>query len=210
MKKTVLTVIFGLLLFGQAFAQSQPIMGYDKVAWGASVLDVRRAYNLGHSFVLQENYNNDPNIASLVQTNVSDSIKERTFLFNRWKGNYQLYRVWVTYWDDSTVRNLQIGLSSRFGDRTDFRKDSEYQFNSWYIYRDTSTFGRYSPELVVELIHTYTNWADGGGLVIHDGKGNVLMNVESSDVGINIPVPLEVCYTWKKFRDEYQARNVQF
>jgi len=210
MKKTVLAVIFGLLVYGQTFAQSQPIMGYDKVKWGASVLDVRKAYNLGNSVPLQERYNNDPDSAALIQKNVSDTIKERTFLFNKWKGSYQLYRVWVEYWDDSTTQNLLIGLSNRFGDRTDFKKDSEHQFNNWYIYTDTSTFGKYSPELVVELFHVYTNWGGGGGLAITDANGNVFMNLGSSDVGINIPYPLQVCYTWKKFRDEYQARNVQF
>ena len=210
MKKRVLVVIFGLLVYGQTFAQSQPIMGYDKVKWGASVLDVRKAYNLGNSYVLEERYDNNPDAAALTQKNVSDSIKQRVFIFNKWKGNYQLYRVWVEYWDDSTVRNLQTGLSSRFGDRTDFKNNSEHQFNNYYIYQDVSTFGKYSPELVVELFHTYTNWAGGGGLVIHDGSGNVLMNLGSDDVGINIPTPLQVCYTWKKFRDEYQARNVQF
>ena len=210
MKKMVLMVVFVLSVYGQIFAQSQPIMGYDKVKWGATVLDVRKAYNLGNSYVLQERYNNDPNVAALIQKNVSDSIKERTFLFNKWKGNYQLYHVWVEYWDDSTVQNLLIGLAGRYGDRTDFKKDSEHQFNDWYKYTDTSTFGKYSPELIVELFHVYTNWAGGGGLVIVDGSGKTVMNLGSSDVGINIPVPLQVCYTWKKFRDEYQARNVQF
>ena len=210
MKKTGLMIIFSLLVYVQAFAQSQPIMGYDRVEWGASVLDVRKAYNLGNTFVLQERYENNPDIAALIQRNVSDIIKERTFLFNRWKGNYQLYRVWVTYWNDSSVRDLQTGLASRFGDRTDYNRASEHQFNNWYIYRDTSTFGRYSPELVVELLHTHTNWAGGGGMAITDASGNIIMNLGSSDVGINIPIPLQVSYTWKRFRDEYQTRNVQF
>jgi len=202
MKKMVLAVIFGLLVFGQIFAQSQPIMGYDQVKWGSSVLDVRKAYNLGNSYVLQENYENNPDVAALVQKNVSDVIKERNFLFNKWKGNYQLYRVWVKYWDDGTVQNLLTGLASRFGDRTDFKKDSEHQFNNWYIYTDTSTFGKYSPELIVELFHVYTNWTG-------EHAAN-FFGITRDDVGINIPVPLQVCYTWKKFRDEYQARNVQF
>ena len=210
MKKVVLIIIFSLLVFSQVFSQSRPIMGYDQVEWGSSVLDVRKAYNLGNSFVLQERYENDPNIAALLQRNVSDIIKERLFIFNRWKGNYQLYRVWVTYWDDSDVGNLLTGLSSRFGERTNHERASENQFNDWYIFRDTSTFERYSPELVVELIHTYTNWADDGDMVILDDSGNVLMSFGRSDVGINIPTPLQICYTWKKFRDEYQTRNVQF
>ena len=202
MKKIVLAVIFGLLVFGQTFSQSQPIMGYDIVKWGAPVLDVRKAYNLGNSYVLQENYENNPDVAALVQKNISDVIKERTFLFNKWKGNYQLYRVWVEYWDDSSVQNLLTGLANRFGDRTDYKKDSKNQFNNWYIYTDTSTFGKYSPELVVELFHVYTNWTGE-----HAARA---LGITRDDVGINIPVPLQICYTWKKFRDEYQARNVQF
>jgi len=212
MKKIVLAIIFGVLVYSQASAQSQPIMGYDKVKWGSSVLDVRKAYNLGNSYILEENYGNqDVNVAALVQKNVSDSIKERVFMFNKWKGNYQLYRVWVHYWDASTMQNLQTGLANRFGDRTDFKKDSRSTQSGDSIFTDTSTFGKYSPELVVELFHIYTDWAGGsGGFVFHDGKGNVLGTLGNSDVGINIPNPLQVCYTWKKFRDEYQARNVQF
>jgi len=137
MKKRVLTVILGILVFGQTFAQSQPIMGYDKVKWGASVLDVRKAYNLGNSYVLQERYENNPDIAALIQKNVSDSIKERIFLFNKWKGNYQLYRVWVEYLDDSTAQNLKTGLANRYGERTDFKKDSHERLE---VYRETITF----------------------------------------------------------------------
>jgi hypothetical protein len=184
MKKMVLMVIFGLLVYGQAFAQSEPIMGYDTLKWGSSVLDVRKAYNLGNRYVLQENYNKDPNVAILIQNNVSDSIRERHFLFNKWKGDYQLYRVWVYYRDARTVQNLQTGLTNRFGERTNYKKDEEGYLDS-SDESFTSTFGKYSPELVVELIYTESYY-------------------------LNIPDQLEVCYTWKKFRDEYQARNVQF
>ena len=85
MKKMVLVVFFGLMVLIQAFAQSRPIMGYDQVEWGASVLDVRRAYNLGNNVALQERYENNPDVAALIQRNVSDSIKERTFIFNKEK-----------------------------------------------------------------------------------------------------------------------------
>jgi len=200
MKKTVLMVIYGLLVYGQTFAQSEPIMGYDKVKWGASVLDVRKAYNLGNSVPLQENYGNqDVNVAALEQKNVSDSIKQRTFMFNKWKGNYQLYRVWVIYWDDSTVQNLLTGLTSRFGESTDIDRDSEGGGVA-LIVRDTLTFGKYAPELVVELFHTY-----GSGAFMTDANGNFMGNL-----GRTVSDPLQVCYTWKKFRDEYQSRNVEF
>ena len=189
--------------------------GYDQVEWGTSVDAVRKAYNLGNNFVLQENYDNDPNVAVLIQKNVSESIKQRVFMFNKWKGNYQLYRVWVTYFDASngTVQNLLTGLENKFGERTDFNKESKHQFNNWYVYRETSTFGKYSPELVVELVHIYTNYpaSNSSGLVITDNSGNVVMNLGSKDVGIDIgDSPLEICYTWKKFRDAYKSRNVEF
>jgi len=196
MKKMVLVVFFGLLFFGQIFAQSSPIMGYDQVKWGASVLDVRKAYNLGNSYVLQENFNQDVNIASLVQKNVSDVIKERQFLFNKWKGQYQLYRVWVTYWDDSTAQNLKTGLANRYGERTDLKRDSHERLEVW---KETITFGKYSPELIVELFHAYPKQDD----FYIPGLGTLKTVMD----GV---IPLQVCYTWKKLRDEYQARNVQF
>jgi hypothetical protein len=65
MKKIYLMAIFCLMIYGQACTQSRPIMGYDRVAWGASVNDIRRTYNLGNNIVLQENYDGSPDIAAL-------------------------------------------------------------------------------------------------------------------------------------------------
>ena len=101
---------------------------------------------------------------------------------------------------------MKTVLTNRFGNVTDTRYEGTSSRRDFSIF----VFGKYSPELVVELFHTYTNWAGGGGLAVTDASGKVLMNLGSGDVGINIPEPLEVCYTWKKFRDEYEARNVQF
>jgi len=175
MKKTVLAVIFVLLVYWQVFAQSAPIMGYDRVAWGASVSDVRREYNLGNNVVLQENYGDDPNIAALIQENVSDSIYGRIFLFNKWKGSYQLYRVWVIYDADRIDIGLLItGLENRFGQITGVTRGPGAGTGT-----ASFEYGKYSPELVVEAHASY-----GGAF--------------------------ELCYTWKRFRDEYQTRNVQF
>jgi len=205
MKKMVLAGVFVLLVYGQAFAQSGPIMGYDKVKWGTSVLDVRKAYNLGTTVALQERYDNDPDVAALVQQNVSDSIKRRIFLFNKWKGNYHLYRVWVIYWDDSTANNLLTGLATRYGDRTDFKQEASKR-DSDTIYTETTTFGKYSPDLVVELFHVYGK-GPGAMAITLDARGNAYAKA-TGDYGIS--EPLQVCYTWKKFRDEFLARNVEY
>jgi hypothetical protein len=90
---------------------------------------------------------------------------------------------------------LKTALANRFGDRTDFKKDSTHFFNDWYGYMETSVFGKYSPELVVELYHGYTN---------HPSPG--LVGIDLRMHGIS---PLVICYTWKRLRDEYQASKVQ-
>jgi hypothetical protein len=177
-------------------------MGYDQVQWGASIADVRRIYSIGEDIVLNSksafySQSTDPNVATLVQTNVSDSILERVFYFNKWQANdYRLYRVWVTYRDtsDSTAQNLQSVLVSRFGNRTDYdiQTGTTYlMFQQLSYTKEIYTFGRYSPELVVELIHT----------VIYAGYEKDTNNL----LGQNA---LQVCYTWKKFRDEYQASRL--
>ena len=204
MKKMVLMVIVGLFVYGQIFAQSeQPIMGYDRVAWGASVLDVRRVYNLGNSVALQENYENTPDVAALIQRNISDSIKERMFLFNKWKGSYQLYRVWVEYLDtsESTIQNLQNLLALRFG------KITGYDNSNPTIY----TYGQYSPELIVELIRTteiriYT--IDSSGRKIYEENPNMAQVFTSGRHYMENRYKLQVCYTWERFRNEYRARGI--
>ena len=198
MKKMVLMVIFSLLVYANAFTQSKPIMGYDQVAWGASVNDVRRAYNIGNNVALVENYgNNGPNFAGLTQTNVSDSIARRVFLFNSWSSNeFRLYRVAVTYRDGSvSLQNLISGLTSRFGNSTDHSRVNSNCVNETTS-RDTIetiVFGQYSPELYIELIHTRCQ--------------HVLDMNTFSIQDLNY---FEVCYTWKSFRDRYNSRNIDF
>jgi hypothetical protein len=173
-------------------AQTKPIIGYDKVPWGSSVADVRKAYNIGNEIPAAVDPNNDPNLIKMTQKNVSDSIKSRTFIFNGDK----LYRVWVYYKDtsDGTAQNLQNVLINRFGNRTDYNMDTGttyLMFQQLRYTKETSVFGKYSPDLVVELIHT----------VIYAGYEKDTNNL----LGQNA---LAVCYTWKKFRDEYQASKL--
>ena len=185
------------MVYAHAFTQSEPIMGYDQIRWGASVNDVRRAYNFGNNIALQQNYENNPDIAALVQENVSESIAERLFLFNKWGANdYRLYRVWVTYRNNSvTLQNLISGLTSRFGNSTDHNRVTGNCVNGTTSRDTTETFvfGQYSPELVVELIQTRCQ--------------HMLDMNTFSIIDINY---LQVCYTWKTFRDRYNSRNIDF
>jgi len=198
MKKMVLVAIIGLLVYGQAFSQSEPIMGYDKVKWGASVLDVRKAYNLGNSVVLEENYEKNSDIASLIQRNVSESIAGRQFIFNKYKGNYQLYRVFVAYFDtsNSTVQNLRNLLSGRFGDGS----------GSLGNKGGTVAFKKYSPELDVELnlIIDHVIYAPNG--TIYTGDPAIAFTTPGYTMGEQRF--LRVIYTWTRFRNEYQARGI--
>jgi hypothetical protein len=182
MKKYIFVVFVATFVSAQVMAQSRPIMGYDQVAWGSSAQTVRITYSIGDTIVLEPAVD-DANIMVVKQTNVSDTIRERQFMFNGDK----LYRVWVFYKDtsDTTAQNLQRLLANRFGNRT------YYNMNTEPTYLETSTFGRYSPELIVELIH----------IVIYAGYEKDVNNL----LGQN---SLNVCYTWKRFHDEYQASKL--
>ena len=207
--------IFFLMIYGQACAQSRPIMGYDRIAWGASVNDVRRAYNLGNNIVLQENYDDNPDIAALEQENVSDSILSRTFLFNKWKGSYQLYRVWVYYRDasDSTAHNLQNLLINTFGNITNTDRREFIQNGLPYNQR-ISVFGTYSPELDVELFQgTQTlilrsNGSVYTGEITADFIDRIFMGRTAESYYLGEQKDLAVCYTWTRFRNEYRARGI--
>jgi hypothetical protein len=218
MKKTVAMVIFGLMICLYCSAQSRPIMGYDRVEWGASVANVRRAYNLGNSVVLQEKYNNDSNIAALIQENVSDSILKRTFLFNNWKGSYQLYRVWVDYRDssDAATQNVLSSLTNSFGYITNFSNPEYLSSRNLPLNQKISVFGKYSPELDVELIIQTevliltSSGAVYAGEITADFIDDIFSGAHFRRTGENFYMgkqkQLMVCYTWTKFRNEYQAR----
>jgi len=218
MKKIVLMVVFGLMICLNCFAQSRPIMGYDQVQWGASVNTVRRAYNLGTNVVLQENYNNEQHIAALVQENVSGSILKRTFLFNNWKGSYQLYRVWVDYRDssDAATQNVLSLLTNSFGYITNFYKPEYLSRRNLPLNQEISVFGRYSPELDVELIiqtEVLILTSSGtvyAGEITADFIDSIFSGAHFRRTGEHFYMgeqkQLMVCYTWTKFRNEYQAR----
>jgi len=202
MKRFTVLFIFGLIILSQGFAQSRPIMGYDQVEWGSSIENVKRVYGIGDEIPLNSGSNffgseTDQNITFFVQHNVSDSIVERIFYFNKWNSdNYRLYRVWVVYSDtsNSARNNLQSAIASRFGRQTNYKIEdgtTTLMFQRLNYIQETWEYGTYTPELVVELIHR----------LIYAG-------VERDDRNLLGQNWLRVCYTWKKFRDNYQASRL--
>jgi len=182
MKKYCLTAVFIFGVLFQSYAQARPFIGYDQVAWGASPEDVRRAYNLGDDLVPSNS--GDPNIAVLVQLNPSQSIERREFMFNKWKtSSYQLYRVYVVYRNGSDANHDAIRdlLEQRYGRQTGI------EFQSTGTQYDTITvFGRFAPDIEVQLFKRRTQRL----------SGTIYSYTEESVL---------VYYTWKGFRDEYQA-----
>ena len=181
MKKTVFWAVLGFLAVSVYVpAQTKPIMGYDKVAWGASVAEVRKVYSIGEEIPVKVS-STDSNIMQLIQENVSDSISERWFMFNNYNSSeHKLYRVTVEYKDssDAAVETLKNLVASRYGKQTNTRIDtSSSGVSTIYI------FGSYAPDLEVHIDHT----------TYFKGYKNV-----------------DVVYTWKKFRDEYQASKLGF
>ena len=173
MKKYILLVFIVSFLLNCATTQSKANMGYDLVFWGSSAAKVRNVYNIGQE--IQPTYSqNEPNIIKLIQENISDSIKNRTFLFVEDK----LVQVSLLYNDDSddNVRNLQTELENKFGDITGY---DESLIDNHRLYIKTFVFGQYYPELIVLLVHAIdrkTTVADGLAVVYIWGK----------DIDINI------------------------
>ncbi|GHV27323.1 hypothetical protein AGMMS4952_08800 [Spirochaetia bacterium] len=173
-----------------------PSVGYDKVVWGSTLEDVRSAYNIGDEIVAIT-AEDDQNILSLEQKNVSDSISERTFLFN---GN-KLYRVWVYYKDGSTNTHTTLVnvLTERYGNPTNYFVEEDGRASPAVALmggaqRKSTThtiFERFAPDIEVELLQEITNRSFMNGL-----------SQTSESV-------IAVCYTWKKFRDEYQASKLE-
>jgi hypothetical protein len=192
MKKTILLASLGLLMVSSYLAaQPKPIMGYDKVKWGTSVADVRKVYNISDSVPLTVD-EQDSNLHYIIQDGISNSISQRKFYFK----DDKLYRVWVIYKDtsDANAKNLFSVIVNSFGNRTDYdisNGSTYYMFQQLKYIQETSTFGKYSPDLVVELLH----------IIFYNGYEKDVNNL----LGQN---SLRVCYTWKKFRDEYQASKL--
>jgi len=208
MKKKLLVIIFGLTVIGYAHAQSTPVMGYEQVEWGASVEDVRMAFNLGEDVPLDENpryiggyylsYNLN-NHAVLMQRYVSEGILlTRDFVFNNLKnGEYQLYRVVVGFMIHSEdedayndayniVKNWLDMLADMFGDVTKRFSCSVASFGFNGMLPDTYEFGKHSPELLVELLH------------VHSYNNGVYNRMGSHTI--------EIRYTWESFEQEFGSR----
>ena len=186
MKKYVLLTIFSILFLFKVIAQSNPIMGYDIVTWGSSIQQVRNAYNIGNEIVTAS-FENDPNIIQITQKNVSESIKARHFMFIENK----LFRVKVEYINanDDATQNLFNILESSFGNRTRYNTQTTLGMadrTEWKT--ETSTFGQYLPELVIELIHRvfYSK---------NVRNTNDLAKINS----------LYIQYTWQSFYLNYEA-----
>ena len=197
-KKILLTVVILLILIMPLFTQSRPIMGYDKVTWGTSLADVRKAYNLSDS-VSFYGVSDDPNIGYLVQNNISETIAERHFYFNKWNSNYyRLYRVVVIYNVEKGTQNIVVNLNNllqqNFGKITHSWEENPKVTNlmnmgSMVVNITHIIYGTYSPELEVELIN-------------YRQSGRMLGIVQPTE-DVN-----EVWYTWKKFRDSYEGQKL--
>ena len=182
MKRYILLFFVSLLLSAcqktqtqaQSQSESDPIMGYDKVTWGTSIQDVRRVYDISNNVATTPSLF-IPNMINLEQDNVSDSIESRTFYFL----DNKLCQVDVVYRTSAfTAHELLTALKVKFGESTDF--EEKYISPTSFEY---TTYGKYSPELVVCLIRYY----------------DFVLEEES----------LCVSYWGQKFFDEYEASKVE-
>jgi hypothetical protein len=143
------------------------------------------------------------------------SIKSRAFLFNKWRGSYQLYRVWVYYKDgsDTTAQNLQNLLINTYGSITGTDRN-EYLRNNLPYNQRISMFGKYSPELDVELFRgtqTLILTSSGSvyaGEITADFIDRIFMGRTAEPYYLGEQKDLAVCYTWTRFRNEYRARGI--
>lgn len=187
MKKIVGFAITMIAMVVMAAAQTKPIMGYDKVEWGASPAKVKEIYNIPDAEISVDK--EDSNITTLSIENVSDKISDKTFMFN---GN-KLYRVWVTYTDTSeaNAKSLAKALIKTYGEyKTDYKNESQnLPFFGYVTLEEWSwNFTKYYPELSIRIARFTKNSSSLG-------RGG-----ES----------LTICYTWDRFRDEYQNSKQEF
>jgi hypothetical protein len=186
--KKLLIGLLGFVLVFQAAAQQKPFIGYDKVAWGVSVANVRKAYDISEDIAVTVD-EGDTNISRLTQENISASISERQFMFNGDK----LYRVWVYYKDasDSAANTLKGLIESRYGRATNFTtgtsKGGGWPAAEFTRYETYTYYSTYAPDIEVFIVQI-----------------RALYDKDLSSAG----TALDVCYTWKKFRDEYQASKL--
>lgn len=159
--------------------QDKPSFGYDKVVWGASLSDVREAYQISDEIGSKSLFA-DPNITLLEQENVSDSIRTREFSFISDK----LYKVKIRYSSDTDANALANLLSNKYGNSTDSSQQLNYAMGM-RGQTDQLIYEKFSPDIVVELVQNQT------------------------DMGIlGIAKSCEVTYTWKKYYDSYQVSKI--
>jgi hypothetical protein len=210
MKRTIFIAGMVLLFVLRIGAQSKPFIGYDKVPWGASIADVREAYGIADT--IQIIPDKDDNISHLIQENAGGSIHKREFYFNGGK----LYRVWVDYgWQENPqftlLQSLKTALAQRYGNPTDttFQTWDYTGENTTLIYglievtfhytRDDTIYGKFAPDIEVEL--QYTKAVATSIKAVYSGRP-VFETIPDQYV-------IKVCYTWKKFRDQYEASKLQ-
>jgi hypothetical protein len=109
LKKGLFLIGFLMFLLNVYSQTNSPIIGYDKVPWGASVQTVTQAYpaireatSLDASVGIKEYY----------QRNVGNGIEERRFFFY----NNRLYKVAVTYEDQRESFNAFMALATKLVD----------------------------------------------------------------------------------------------
>jgi hypothetical protein len=140
MKNFIFFVFFTAFAFQfKIYAQAKPFLGYDKVPWSASIDSVRKIYLISDEIVGVVS-DDDSNIVTITQENVSNSLKFRIFTFN----NDKLYRVVVGYNDNGypadMVRLLKTQLEKTYGKGTDSNEQDVI-----------ATFENHSPGIEVEL-----------------------------------------------------------
>ena len=105
-KKIIFFVGFVLVL-SNAFSQtSSPIIGYDKVQWGASIQNVTQAYPTIREITSDDS---DIGVKAYIQRNVGNGISERRFYFF----NSRLYKVAVDYEEQSDPVAAFLALADR-------------------------------------------------------------------------------------------------
>ena len=134
-------------------SQAKPFIGYDKVAWGVSVDEVRKIYNIGSE--LETSAFDGPGVTSLVQEKPSDnpSIRDRTFRFYQSK----LYQVKISYnaSDEKTFDTIRKLLTDRYGQPTKSYSEMYAQIATTVKH---TIFAKFSPDIDVDLQYSDLNF----------------------------------------------------
>ena len=123
-KKIVLFIIFLFVVFNVFSQTSTPIIGYDRVRWGATVQEVTQIYT-----TMREITSEDASLGvrEFTQRNVGGGIEIRYFFFF----NNRLFKVAVHYEEQRDPTSAFLALADRlvaiygrFDDRDSFRRPS--------------------------------------------------------------------------------------